>query len=454
MKTAKQAATFVARKLQERGHIGVLVGGCVRDLLMKRKPKDYDVATTALPDEVEAIFPRTIPVGKQFGIIVVMVGSHQIEVATLRGDGQYSDGRHPDSVHFVTNLREDAERRDFTMNAMYMDPVSGELFDFFGGKIDIEAGIIRAVGDPVKRIEEDALRMMRACRFAARYGFEIERSLMNAIRANAGSIQKVSVERIAKELEGLLTTKNPVIGLDYLMALGLMAETLPEIVRLKGKDGDQDGVWHPEGNTWVHTRQVVRAAAGNEFVVMLAALLHDVGKPDTQKVWPNGGISNHEHAEVGAEIARKIMNRLKLSNAVTDRVYQLVLNHMVMHDGPKMRPATLKRLIERPDFNDLVILQDADARGCDYVGSKSLKAFYAGKVAEFAALENESQRPGAKRLVDGRLLISLGHKPGPRFKEILEAARTAQDDGVFTDEAAAKAWVESNHPAAVTQAAS
>lgn len=446
MTTEREAATFVARTLQERGHIGVFVGGCVRDLLMGRKPKDYDVATSAKPDEVESMFAHTIPVGKQFGIIVVVVDGHQIEVATLRGDGQYTDGRRPDSVHFVTNLREDAERRDFTMNAMFMDPVTGEIFDYFGGQADIAAGIIRAVGEPALRIEEDKLRMLRACRFAARYGFEIEPGLRAAIAANARSIHMVSAERIAKELEGILTTDSPLIGLDYMMALGLMHEVFPEIVRMKSKEGEQDAIWHPEGNTWVHTRNVVRGATGNGFVIVLAALLHDIGKPDTQKIWPNGGISNHKHADVGAEIARKIMNRLKLSNEVTDRVYQLVLMHMVMHDGPKMRAATLKRLIERPDFNDLVVLQDADARGCDYVGSKSLKAFYAQKVAEFAALENESQRPGAKPLVDGRVLISLGHKPGPRFKEILEAARDAQDEGVFTDAAAAKAWVESNHP--------
>jgi poly(A) polymerase len=440
------AAVSICRALQAAGHIAVLAGGCVRDQLLGRKPKDYDVATSATPDQVERLFPKTLALGKSFGVIVVVNdnGKIQTEVATLRNDGQYSDGRRPDAVHFVTSLQEDAARRDFTMNAMFQDPVSGEIHDFFGGEQDLKAGIIRAVGDANKRIGEDKLRMMRALRFASRYGFIIDDAMIQAIKRHAKKISSVSAERIRNELEGILVSPYPLTGLDLMMSTRLMKIILPEIVVLNTKLGDQDRIWHPEGRTWIHTRFVLMALKScypdASFELLLATLLHDVGKPATQKRWPRNRISNHEHDKVGAQMADVICRRLKLSNEQTRHVCELVHQHMRMHEVRQMRPGKLAVLLEHPYIQDLIALQHADAMGCGS-GASTFREFLNGKLRDMEEEKVASKRAGATALVDGDMLITMGFTPGPLFREIKGTSMEAQREGAFTDSAGASDWV-------------
>lgn len=444
----RDVATRVVAELKRHGHIAVFAGGCVRDEILGLEPSDYDVATSALPDEVESIFERTLPVGKAFGIIVVVIDGQTIEVATLRADGQYGDGRRPDSVRFVTSLAEDARRREFTMNAMFKDPTTGEIFDFFGGQKDLADGIIRAVGNAEERIDEDRLRMLRAVRFASRYGFEIDPALRSAICKLAPELHRgpkgLAWERISKEFRGILTSANPVVGLDFMMEFGLMAEVIPELLETDSPLGDQDPVWHPEGNTWAHSRFVVQNLAGSSFELILAGLLHDVGKPRTQEKHECGRITNYGHAEVGAEMARDITRRLKLSNESSHRIVELVRLHMKMHTVRGMRQSKLVALLERDDIHDLIALQDADSRGkgpfCDG-NPYTQKDFLLGKLEELSRIDQESQRLGAAPLVNGFILIELGFKPGPTFKVILEEAMAAQREGVFSTGEAARGWV-------------
>lgn len=442
MKNERNAAIFVVAELQQHGHIAVFAGGCVRNEMLGRIPNDYDVATSALPDEVEAIFSgvRTIAVGKAFGIIKVLVDGAIIDVATLRADGQYIDGRRPDSVKYVKSLRKDASRREFTINAMFMDPLSSEVIDFNGGKADLEAGVIRCVGSARKRIAEDKLRMLRAARFAARYGFRIDKELAEAIKNSAHTLtsgkKPLSFERVAHELEGILVSDNPLVGLDFLMESGLMQEIIPELVECNGPSGEQDPVWHPEGNTWAHTRMVVSHLIGSSFELMLGGLLHDVGKPATQRRYPTGRISNHGHAEVGCQVADVICRRLKLSNLSRHRVTELVRLHMQMHLVKDLRPGKLTALLAREDITDLMALQHADALGNGYKDrvTNSHRQYLSGKLDEL------KDRIGQKALVTGDTLIGLGYRPGPVFKAMLEAAMDAQREGTFTTADEAFAW--------------
>lgn len=449
MGTEREAATKVVAELKRHGYTAVFAGGSVRDELLGIEPNDYDVATSALPDEVERIFERTIPMGKAFGIIVVRMDGESIEVATLRADGNYSDGRRPDSVEFVTSLEQDAQRREFTINAMFLDPTTGEVFDFHDGREDLESGVIRAVGCAERRIDEDRLRMLRALRFASRYGFTIDEELRAAIFKYAPQLlegeKAVSFERIAKELKGILTSGNPLLGLDYMMDSGLMKEIIPELVECDGPRGDQDPLWHPEGNTWIHSRFVVQNLIGQPFEVVLGGLLHDVGKPDTQDRREDGRITNYGHAEVGADMALEIARRLKLSSASSNRVVELVRLHMKMHTVREMRPGKLRNLLEREDIHDLIALQHADARGkgpfCDG-NPYTQREFLLGRLDELEQVDDPALRLGAPMLVTGDVLIDLGFAPGPDFRTMLDEAREAQHAGEFANIETAKQWVE------------
>lgn len=463
---ARKSATDIVAELQKAGHIAVFAGGCVRDEIMGHRPKDYDVATSATPEQVEKLFVRTIPTGKKHGTITVRLNNTSTEVTTLRADGQYSDGRRPDKVEFLTqaneeSLRKDAARRDFTMNAMFKDPITGRIYDFFGGVEDIDRGIIRAVGKASERILEDRLRMMRAARFAARYGFTIDSELEAAVITHASKIngikndsaqskatddfgerslltKPVSGQRIRDEMFKLLASPSPLVGLDFLMKTGLMREILPEVAETNTARGDQDPIWHPEGNTWVHKRMIIdnlsKTKASQEL--MLGALLHDIGKPETQVRLEGGRISNHGHAEVGAEMALKIAQRWRLTLEQTEQITTLVRLHMDMHYAPTWRPGKLFRLLENPYIEDLIALQHADAisTGCPDRESKSNLKFYHQKLYE---LRNMSPEP----LITGDTLKDLGHKPGPKFKEMLDEAMEAQRLGVFKNKRQADKWV-------------
>lgn len=446
----RMIAQKIVTQLQNKGFTAAFVGGCVRDGLLGLVPKDYDVVTSARPPDVETVFDRTLPIGKKFGIVTVLWQGQEIEVATLRSERHYEDGRRPGQVEFVSSLQEDAQRRDFTVNAMYLDPITGKLYDFFGGRADLDARLIRCVGDAYQRIREDKLRMLRAVRFAA-HGFQLDPYLHQAIKECAHQVTACSQQRIRDELKGILTSPDPVRGLELLMELGLMQYILPEVVRLNGPEGDQDPIWHPEGNVWAHTRLVVSHLAGSSFELVLAGLLHDIGKPDTQVRHENGRISNHNHEFVGADIARNICRRLRMTNKQVEAVAELVANHMRMHVADRMRKGTLGVLMLRPDFDELVALQNADAMGCTSAESKSLREFFRNKRLELeqsqAACNGDDNGQSAKfvPLLNGHVLKNLGLKPGPIFAEILSAGLEAQLEGQFQDLSGAEAWVRQHH---------
>lgn len=442
----EKVATELVRELQKAGFMAVFAGGSVRDEVMGRAAKDYDIATRATPDQVQHVFEslgyKTILTGKQFGVINVVAGETQFEIASLRTDGNYSDGRRPDGVKFVNSLYEDAARRDLTINAMFKDPTTGRVFDFFGGRQDIANKIIRTVGDPVKRFEEDSLRMLRIPRFASRYEFDVDPATKDAISANAERINSVSSERIREEVKGTLTTKAPLVGLDLMMETGLMRRILPEVADLTGPKAMQDPRWHPEGLTWTHTRMVLGGLVGSRWETMLAGLLHDVGKPATQQIHPDGGISNHGHAEVGAEMARGVMNRWNTSNAEKDMVVKLVADHMKLHKVQEWRKSRLIDLLGSKYFEDHVALQHADAMGTGRTdgASKSMRNWLMEQKAQFG------DQATVKPLIDGKMLIDLGLKPGKQIGEIKNHALDAQREGHFADVESAMRWLRENYP--------
>jgi poly(A) polymerase len=467
MSKAREIGMAVVRQLKKHGYFAVFAGGCVRDRFLGLEPKDFDVATNATPDEVKRIFAEDKPtlVGEAFGIIVVPRDGMQIEVATFRGDGQYSDDRRPDSVILLNELdplealKRDAERRDLTINAMFEDPTTGEIFDFFGGQDDIKNRIIRAVGDAAQRIAEDRLRMMRVARFAAKLGFSVDPTLTAALKTYAPTLRPgVAFERIAAELEGILLSKDPVVGLEILMDTGLMAQFLPEMLDMVGENAMGDPIWHPEGLAWVHTLLVIAAAAmetEKSFEFMLGVLLHDIAKPRTMttRVEVIDGVevvrvSNKGHAEVGSEMAKVICRRLKLSNEQTHRVSEIVRMHMQMHDynDPAISRKKKIKLMSRPDIMDLIKMQHADSMGTGRPLAEreadSHREYYLNLLEEMRNDPTPTMRPNAAQLLDGKMIIARGFKPGPIFRVIKEAGFEAQADGEFTDVAGAEAWLD------------
>lgn len=450
-------SAMLIRELQQAGFLAVDAGGSVRDMVMGGTPKDFDIATRATPEQVKQVFQRhgydMKFTGENFGVMRIEVNGREYEIATLRADGDYSDGRRPDSISFVNSLYEDAARRDLTMNAMFRDPTTGTVYDFFGGQTDIAQRRIRSVGDPAKRFEEDRLRMMRVPRFASRYeGFTVEATTAQAIRDNAQHISSVAPERVRDELRGILTSKHPITGLDFMMESGLMQHVLPEVAALTGPKAMQDPVWHPEGHTWNHTREVLRGLVGRRFETMMAGLLHDIGKPDTQVVHENGRISNHGHDAVGAEMAGRIADRLKLTKNGADAekrlIVSLVREHMNNHQARNWRRTTLMDFLSNPFVDEHIALQHADAMGTGRTdgASRSNRDWFNAKREEFRQQENAAQQLGAKPIVDGRMLIQMGQKPDPRLGEIKTKALEAQRDGEFTDVATAQDWLLRNYP--------
>jgi poly(A) polymerase len=438
---SKSAATDIVTALRTAGHQAYFAGGCVRDLLLGVEPKDFDVATSATPDTVMAIFPKTYSVGAHFGVVLVCTpveNSHEIatEVATFRHDGAYSDGRRPDAVRFSTDPREDVLRRDFTINGMLLDPVIFEqtgdaeaaTLDFVGGREDLKAGILRAIGDPALRFAEDKLRMLRGVRFAARLGFEIEPRTMAAIRAAAGEIGQVSMERIRDELTLMLTEGHARKAFELLDATGLLAQVLPEAVKMHGVE--QPPQFHPEGDVWVHTMFLLeKLPYGASPTLAWGALLHDIGKPATFRPpdpnKPGDRIRFDGHVEVGVRIAQVILSRLRFSNGDTEQIIALVKNHMRFGDILQMRESTLKRFLRLPKFDEHLALHWMDASSAH--GDLRLYEF---AKQHFEATPTEIIRP--KLLVTGKDLIDAGYHPGPQFKAMLEAAEDAQLEGKAT----------------------
>ena len=440
MPDLKDYAAQIVRTLRSASHQAYLVGGCVRDLLLGREPADYDVSTDATPDEVMRIFPETYAVGAQFGVVLVPVGDDagdNVEVATFRSDIGYSDGRHPDQVRFSKSAQEDVERRDFTINGLLLDPITDEVLDFVGGRKDLEAGIIRTIGRPELRFAEDKLRMLRAVRFAARFGFAIEAETFAAIRTLAAGIHQVSAERVRDELTKMLTEGQARTAFLLLDESGLLQEVLPEISAMKGVQ--QPAAFHPEGDVFVHTLLLLQELP-QPCPVTLAwgALLHDVGKPPTFRLAPDR-IRFDNHVDVGVKMAEEICRRLRFSNDDTGQILALVANHMRFAHAPEMKESTFKRFVRMPRFEEHIELHRLDCQA-----SHRDLTTYSFTRERIASIPPESVRPAP--LVSGDDLIAAGYQPGPRFKEILSHVEDGQLEGWLQSKDSALEYVKREFP--------
>jgi poly(A) polymerase len=433
----KDFAISIIQALRKQGFQAYLAGGCVRDLLLKREPADYDVATNATPTQVMEVFPDTYAVGAQFGVVLVPLPeeqrangnedvspkAHAVEVATFRSDLGYSDGRHPDEVRFSQDPREDVARRDFTFNGMMLDPVSGEVLDFVGGRKDLDAGIIRAIGDPARRFAEDKLRMLRAVRFAARFEYTVEAETLAAIRHLAHDIQVVSRERVRDELTKMLTEGHARRAFLLLDESALLGEVLPEISAMKGVE--QPPQFHPEGDVFVHTLLLLENLPHPcPPTLAWGALLHDVGKPATFRRAPDR-IRFDGHVDVGMAIAADMLRRFRFSTEDTRQILALVGNHMRFADADRMKSSTLKRFFRLPQFEEHLALHRMDCTA----GSGNLDHWKFVRE-RWRAMPEETVRP--KPLLTGRDLIAAGFAPGPAFKQMLRAVEDAQLEGTIT----------------------
>jgi poly(A) polymerase len=421
--TPRTLAERICESLRVHGKQAYLVGGCVRDILLELEPADYDVATDATPEEVQRIFPDSLAVGAQFGVIVVTDGETRVEVATFRSDIGYSDGRHPDRVEFSNSAKEDVQRRDFTINALLLDPETDEVLDYVGGCEDLRAGIVRAIGRPEERFREDKLRMVRAVRFAARFRYAIEGATFGAIGKLAPDIGQVSAERIRDEITKILTEGAARRGFELLDKSALLPEILPEIARMKGVE--QPPQFHPEGDVWIHTLLMLeKLSAGCSPTLAWGVLLHDVGKPPTftPPSGPNGRIRFDEHVEVGTRMAEDICRRLKFSNEDAEQIAALVANHLRFKDVGQMKLSTLKRFVRLPRFEEHLELHRLDCLSSH--GSLESYDFVQRFLRETPP---EEVRP--PRLLTGDDLLGLGFEPGPLFKEIIDTVEESQLNG-------------------------
>ncbi|MFZ0639581.1 MAG: CCA tRNA nucleotidyltransferase [Candidatus Acidiferrales bacterium] len=434
---AREHAERICARLRDAGYQALFNGGSVRDIILGREPSDYDVCTDATPERVQQIFPESIPVGAQFGVVIVVEDGVQVEVATFRSDIGSSDGRHPVRVEFSSSPEEDVRRRDFTINGLLMDPRDGKILDFVGGQADIKAYMVRAIGEPELRFEEDKLRMLRAVRFAARFGYSIEPRTFAAIRKLASQIQQVSQERVRDELSKMLTEGAARRAFELLDETGLLREVLPEIARMKGVE--QPAQFHPEGDVWTHTLLMLeKLPAGAARTLAWGVLLHDVGKPPTFKApsGPGDRIRFDEHVEVGVRIAEEICRRLHFSSEETEQIALLVANHMRFKDVPNMRDSTRKRFARLPHFEQHLELHRLDCLSSH--GSLSSYEFVQRFLAETPP---EAVRPA--RLLTGDDLKSMGFQPGPLFKEILSTVEDGQLEGKITSREEALDFVRS-----------
>jgi poly(A) polymerase len=429
----RENAVKVVERLQGAGHDAVFAGGCVRDRLLGIEPEDYDIATSARPEQVEALFEKTIAVGKQFGILIVRIDDHNYEVATFRQDGPYFDGRRPESVDF-SDAETDAGRRDFTINALFEDPVSGETIDYVGGRADLEAGIVRAVGDPGARFGEDRLRLIRAVRFASRFDFRIDDETRAALVRDAASLSQVSAERLGDEFRRILTGGAARRGFEMLDETGLLAVVLPELLEAKGCEQTPDH--HPEGDVFVHTLACIeQLERGCSPTLALGTLLHDIAKPRTAETREDGRRTFYGHCEMGAEMAREICTRLRYSNETTERVEFLVAQHLRHCAARDMRRSTLKKFLRQDGIEELLALAKIDAMA----SSRDLSHYEYCKE-QLESLPEEIMRP--PRLLTGNDLQDLGLEPGPLFKEILGAVEDAQLEGEISNREQALALVQ------------
>ncbi len=468
-----EVAVEIVATLRARGYEAYLAGGCVRDLLLGREPADYDVATSATPEVVLDLFPRTFAVGAHFGVVLVAPEAGDAgfvtEVATFRSDLAYSDGRHPDAVRYTKTAEEDVRRRDFTINGLLLDParferatadpstrpgtpgltqddsslgeragvrgavpdgLRGAVLDYVGGLADLDAGVVRAIGRAELRFEEDHLRMLRGVRFAARFGFELEAETKRAIQSLAPRIHAVSRERVRDELTKMLTEGRARRAFELLDETGLLAEVLPDVARMKGVE--QPPQFHPEGDVWVHTLMLLeQLEPGCSMTLAWGALLHDVGKPPTFRRAPDR-IRFDGHVEIGVAMGAEICRRFRFSNEETRQVLALIENHMRFMDAQRMKASTLKRFFRLERFEEHLALHRMDC----LAGSGYLEHWEFVRE-RFSSMPEGVVRP--KSLITGRELIAAGYEPGARFREMLRAAEDAQLEGtIATPEEALK----------------
>ena len=428
-----ELARQIVTKLKASGHQAYFVGGCVRDLLLGGEPKDYDIATDARPTEITALFPESGLVGAHFGVVLVRASGAQVEVATFRSDHAYVDGRHPVSVEFENDPRQDVLRRDFTINALLLDPDRDEVLDFTGGRDDLRNRLVRAIGDPETRFREDHLRLLRAVRFAARLDYEIETGTKAAIRRLHDLILKVSAERIRDELVRILTEGSARRGFELLDETGLLAEILPEVAAMKGVA--QPPEYHPEGDVWIHTLLLLEKLQNPSPALAMGALLHDVGKPPTFRVAER--IRFDGHVEKGVELATAIMNRLRFSNEQIRQATALVANHMRFKDVPQMKESTLKRFLRLENFPEHLELHRLDC-----LSSHGHLDHYELMKQKWEELSPSELKPPP--LITGEDLIAAGYEPGPAFARILAAVEDAQLESRIRTQGDALALVRAN----------
>jgi poly(A) polymerase len=425
----REAATEIVRRLRAKGFQAYLVGGCVRDLVMGHEPADYDVATDATPEQVLELYPGSLTVGVHFGVVAVPPFSLEatdsrpqaggsIEVATFRSDGRYADGRHPSEVLYAKTPQEDVRRRDFTINGLLYDPIEDRVLDYVNGQADIRGRRIRTIGDPLERFEEDHLRMLRAVRFAARFGFTLDAAAVEAIRQLAPHIQDTSAERIRDEIVKILIGTSPRRGLELLDETGLLREVLPEIKALQGVA--QPPEFHPEGDVWVHTMMMLDGLRSPSPTLAFGVLLHDVGKPPTFIVRERIRFDNH--VEVGAKMAQEICHRLRLSSRETERVVELVRHHLRFKDFPRMRRSTQLRFLRMDGFDEHLELHRLDC----LASHRDLTNY---EMASRMLADTSAEQIKPQPLLTGDDLIAQGYKPGPVFKQILQAVEDAQLEG-------------------------
>lgn len=431
----EETARRIVQRLREHGHEALFAGGCVRDRLLGREAHDIDIATSARPEDVQKLFRRTVAVGAQFGVIVVLEDDVECQVATFRADGAYLDGRRPESVTF-TNAEGDALRRDFTVNGLFFDPLENRVLDFVGGQADLKSGIIRCIGDPGERFREDRLRLLRGVRFAATLGFLIEPGTWAALCARTEDIVSVSAERIRDELVKIFLHPSRLRGFDLLDESGLLEILLHEVTEMKGCEQPPD--FHPEGDVFVHTRLMLSLLPESVSIpLVFSVLFHDIGKPPTRFRDETGRIRFNGHESVSASMAEEIFERLRFSNDDTEAGLAAIKNHMAFKDVRNMRVATLKRFLARPTIDTELELHRVDC-----LGSHGLLDNYEFLLAKREEFSKAPLIPPP--LVTGNDLIALGWKPGPIFKRVLDSIQTRQLEGALSTREEALDWVADN----------
>ena len=432
----KTLALQIIRTLRKNGHEAYFVGGCVRDLLRKKSAKDFDVSTNAVPETVAKIFPKTVPVGAQFGVMLVVLEGQPFEVATFRADKGYQDGRHPTGVRF-TDAKEDAVRRDFTVNGLFYDPVGRKVLDWVGGQKDLKKKIIRAIGDPKKRFTEDKLRMLRAVRFASVLGFKIESKTFASIKRLSKKISEVSKERVRDELIKMFTGPDPELALVLLDKTGLLKEVLPEVEKMKGVA--QPRAFHPEGDVFKHTRLLLRRLKSPSVVLAFGSLLHDIGKPPTFR--RSDRIRFNGHDRVGAEMSRQILERLRFPNDLKDQIVACVDGHMRFKDVRSMRESTLKKFLQRETFET-----ELEQHRVDCLASHGDLTNWHFLKKKIRTMSREEIKP--EPLINGRDLLEIGYPEGPGIGQILRAVEEAQLEGTLSSKVDALEFVQKEFPRA------